>query len=594
MKKILALLLAATFAFSLIGCSSEEEADSTNEAVTLRLLSKASDEIDANIVADQLRKAGFEVVIDLTPDISTRISKTVAGEYDLVYGGFISTTPDTIKTLFATDGATNRIGLEDSKVDELISLAATQTYDEYTQTYAELERYMTEENAYQMPLFAILKIQAYNNEVLNGDFVEVGKIATQYWNTYSYVNEDENDTRALNLAVANSGVITHLDPIQVTDVSVGNSTMNMNATLLTRNGNDELTTDNSLSLNYAIAEGNMEYYFILRDDMNFATGVSGKAEDTGVLVSAEDVVFSLNRAKDETTQPKNLQYTYFSQLDTVEIVTDMSELETVLDTTTGEPIYSSLNNGLSNEFETLAADKTAVNNEEGSYQVVKFTLKSAFPQFLDSLTFTAAGVLSEEQVNSVNGVIDFSSFDITEDVVYGDFNAIKSGDNHLWSSGAYVMTGVDDYKATFEANPAFQTNNEDAIIIKNINLNFFKNIDNILSSFRSGEIDYVSEVPTAQYDVIAAETQYTIVEQESAAVSFLLPNLREDSVTSDLDIRLAILYALDQNAFVAVKNNLVANSYSPYSPLIGNPNEIIQQDLEKSAEHLKAYYDKQQ
>ena len=60
---------------------------------------------------------------------------------------------------------------------------------------------------------------------------------------------------------------------------------------------DEVVSDGSLSYNHVMAEGNQEYYFILRDDINFAAVKDGAAVDTGELVSAEDVVFSLNRAK---------------------------------------------------------------------------------------------------------------------------------------------------------------------------------------------------------------------------------------------------------------------------------------------------------
>lgn len=105
---------------------------------------------------------------------------------------------------------------------------------------------------------------------------------------------------------------------------------------------DQVVSDGSLSYNHVIAEGNSEYYFILRDDINFAKVENGAAVDTGELVSAEDVVFSLNRAKDESSVPDHRTYSIHENIDTVEVVTDLAELENAKVAGTEETVLDKL------------------------------------------------------------------------------------------------------------------------------------------------------------------------------------------------------------------------------------------------------------
>ena len=79
--------------------------------------------------------------------------------------------------------------------------------------------------------------------------------------------------------------------------------------------------------NHVIAEGNQTYYFLLRDDINFAAITDEKAVDTGERVGADDVVFSLNRAKDEKSVPDHRTYSLHESIEEVEVVTDLAELD---------------------------------------------------------------------------------------------------------------------------------------------------------------------------------------------------------------------------------------------------------------------------
>ena len=93
------------------------------------------------------------------------------------------------------------------------------------------------------------------------------------------------------------GELQSLDPIRSIAPSVYGIDMNMYTRLLTLNDNDQITTDGSLSKDYAVAKSNDEFYFLLRDDDYFAKVEKGIAKKTTERVTADDVKFSLDRAK---------------------------------------------------------------------------------------------------------------------------------------------------------------------------------------------------------------------------------------------------------------------------------------------------------
>ncbi len=595
MKKIVALLLAVCLSLSLVACTNTEEAQTTNEPVTLRLLVDSRYEEDANVIADQLRKAGFEVDTEISPSLSDRITTATTGEFDLEYSGWTTGTanPDySISSLYTSTSSVNHGALSDPYIDELAALAASQTAEEYMETYKTLEEYLVGEMAYVIPLYQTMSLHVFNNTVIDGDSIKLRVASSQPWNTYDYADESLRQTRTLTMGINNSGVISHLDPTQVNDTTVAGTTSYGNTRLVTLNEEDKVSVDNALSLSFAIAEGNQEYYFLLRDDIYFAKVENGQAVDTGVRVGGEDAIFSILRAADPNSVPSNKVSPLFTYVDTMEIVSDMGELNDMLDSDTGESILDSLQTQAGVTVSSLAEDKTAADNANGTYQVVKLTTKEPYPQILNMLTHTGASILSQEQVTALNGEIDLENYDRSTDILYGDFNAIKNVENHLWSSGPYVVQEITDYGVTFVPNPGYMVNSqEDEVLIDNIEVKFFSDADSMLNSYRSGELDYLAGFDETKLEVLQEEATNTVLTGPSARVEFLTVNMRENSNLLDQDLRLAVLYALDPNVFVEVKNNLVAPAYSTVSSFIGNPN-TISQDLEKSAEHLQLYYDK--
>ena len=96
MKKIIALALAMVMAFSLVACgggSSKEESEliATNPE-TIKILAQSSSEANANILRDQLTKAGFTVEMNTVPDSASWRQQREAGNYDIALTGWTTVT----------------------------------------------------------------------------------------------------------------------------------------------------------------------------------------------------------------------------------------------------------------------------------------------------------------------------------------------------------------------------------------------------------------------------------------------------------------------------------------------------------------------
>ncbi|WP_373754753.1 hypothetical protein, partial [Jeotgalibaca porci] len=309
MKKKLLPFLATSAALVLAACSVQTEGDANTDSntesnvtqstdkTTIEILGTSSNETDMNIVRDQLIKNGFDVKLNTQPDYASFSAQQDAGNYDLSLSSWTTVTgnPDyAVRSLFITDG--DYSNLSDTDVDALIDKAAVETPEEYQETYKEFEDVLVTENAYIVPLYTSLKAQAYNSEVLNGDTIRLSKSRAFAWEPVSFVDESKNASDSLMLTQVN-GDLTSLDPIKGNDGSINQLNTNMYVRLVNLTDDDNVVSDGSLSYNHVIAEGNSEFYFVLRDDINFAAVENGEAVETGLMVSGQDVIFSLDGAK---------------------------------------------------------------------------------------------------------------------------------------------------------------------------------------------------------------------------------------------------------------------------------------------------------
>src|SRR5699024_808865 len=234
-------------------------------------------------------------------------------------------------------------------IDALINKAGEETPEEYQETYKEFEEMLVFEKGYIVPLYTNYKTQAFNSDLLNENSVRLSTSRSLVWEDIEFNDSSKNEADPFILSQGESS-LTSLDPIKGNDGSINMINTNMYVRLVNLTDDDEVTSEASLSYNHAIAEGNETYYFLLRDDINFAKVDGEDAVDTEELVSGQDVIYSLNRAKDKDSVPDHRTYTLHEHIDTVELVTDVSELESTNTSDEGIPLKEALEQGVDSEI----------------------------------------------------------------------------------------------------------------------------------------------------------------------------------------------------------------------------------------------------
>lgn len=562
----------------------------TTEKVSIEILGMSANETDMNIVRDQLIKNGFDVKLNTQPDYASFTSQQDAGNYDLAVTGWTTVTgnPDyAVRSLFSTGGDYSIMSNDD--VDRLIDEAALQTPEEYVETYKELENVLVTENAYIVPLYNSLKAQAFNKELLNPDTIRLSKSRAFAWEPVSFIDETRNDSESVIYTQTISD-LTSLDPIKANDGSINQLNTNMYVRLVNLADDDQVVSEGSLSYNHAIAKGNEEYYFVLRDDINFAKVENDEAVDTGEMVSGQDVIFSLNRAKDPNSVPDHRTFSLHEHINEVSLVTDVSELESLELSDGSGNVLDALEKDLDNPIKALVENVGEVDNMAGNYQVVKVTTTEPFPQVLNYLGHQSAGIVSQKQVESVN-TYDIDSFDLNKDIPYGDQRAVTEGgnyDNHLYASGPYIMLKKNDYETTFQKNPGYMTNGEHAANIKNVAVRFISDVDSALSALRSEEIHLLYGLNETKFDIVEEASNLELQSIPSNAVTYMLFNTEGREVSDHADLRKSILYSINQDEINAAYDGNKLKAYSTLSPLVDTGNELIA-DPQKVEEFYNAY-----
>lgn len=597
-KSLLAILI--TMVVILAGCvnTKSDVADKGNDnkdvktddsAVAIELLGMSTGEADMNIVRDQLIKNGFDVKLNIQPDYGSFTAQKDAGNYDLALSSWTTVTgnPDyAVRSLFKSDGD-NSI-MSDEEVDKLIEQASTETKEDFTKTYKQLEQRLVLDKAYIAPLYNSFKAQGVNKEIVNADTVRLAKSRAIAWESIDFVDTSKRATQPLIMQQA-IGALTSLDPIKGNDGSINTLNTNMYVRLVNLTDDDKVVSDGSLSLNHVIAEGNQSYYFLLRDDINFAAVTDEKAVDTGERVGADDVVFSLNRAKDEKSVPDHRTYSLHESMEEIEVVTDLAELD-VNQSGSEVTVKEALEVGLDAKISELVEDKNAADNAAGKYQVVKITTVNPFPQVLNYLAHQSAGIVSKKQVESIN-TYDVESFDVNKDIPYGDQNTVTEGakyNNTLYASGPYILSHKNDYEAIFLKNPAYMTGTENEAKISNVTVRFIQDPDSTLSALRNGEIHIFNGVPETKYDLVEGDSKLTLQKSDSNAVSYLLFNTKNRAVSDSEDLRKAILYSINQDEILNYYQGNKNKAVSTVSPLVDTGNEVVA-DPAKVKEFLEAY-----
>lgn len=597
-RKLLPLLLV--FILVLTGCvqtkSDVSEKDSgqggskDDAEIEVELLGMSSSEEDMNILRDQLVKNGFKVKLNIQPDYGSYKAQQDAGNFDVVLSSWTTVTgnPDyAVRSLFQTGGDYSI--LADSEIDQFINQAGTETPEEFVETYKEFEQKLVEEKAYIAPLYNSFKAQGINKDVVDADTVRLARSRAIAWETIDFLDSSKRDTDPLIVQQA-SGTLTSLDPVKGNDGSINTLNTNLYVRLVNLTDDDVVVSDGSLSYNHSIAEGNSEYYFILRDDINFAEVTDGNAVDTGEAVGADDVIFSLNRAKDQNSVPDHRTYTLHEHIQDVEAVTDLSVLD-IKQSGSDETVREALEEGLDTKISELVSDKTEADSAAGKYQVIKMTTTEPFPQVLNYLAHQSAGIVSKKQVESIN-TYDVAEFDIDKDIPYGDQNTVTEGasyDNTLYASGPYILVKKNDYEAEFVKNPAYRAGSEFEPKIANVKVRFIEDPDSALSALRNGELHLFNGVPETKYELVENDSKLFLQKNDSNAVSYLLFNTAEDrDIGISEDLRKAVLYSINQDEFITYYQGNKKKAYSTVSPLVDTGNEHVA-DEAKVKEFLERY-----
>lgn len=575
MKRLYVLLGA--FLLVLTGCLNTEsdvneggsgEIDSGDN--TVEILGMGSNEDDLNILRDQLTKNGFNVELNIQPDYGSFTTQKEAGNYDLALNSWTTVTgnPDyAVRSLFTSDGDNSLFA--DERADELIDQASTELADEYVETYKELEQHIVFDQAYIVPLYTSYKAQGVNHEIIDESSVRLPKSRAAVWEAIDFTDTSKRDTEPLILQQA-IGTLTSLDPIKGNDGSINTLNTNLYVRLVNLTDDDEIVSDGSLSLNHTIAEGNEEYYFLLRDDIEFAAVEDGTAVNTGELVGAEDVVFSLERAKNPNSVPDHRTYSLHENMEEISIVGDLSELDG--DTADGRTIREALEDGIDQEIEALTTDKTEVDNASGVYQVVKVTTTNPFPQVLNYLAHQSGGIVSKEQVEKIN-TYDVEDYDVNTDIAYGDQSTVledSDQENTLYASGPYIMTYKNDYEAHFVKNPGYMPGTDYEPNISEVIVRFIEDSDSALSALRNGEIHILNGVPENKYDIVEEDAKLTLQQNESNGVTYLAFNMEDEDreIATNTELRQAVLYSINQDDIIEYYHGNKMPAVSTISPLV--------------------------
>ena len=164
-------------------------------------------EEDMNIVRDQLIKNGFDVKLNIQPDYGSFTAQKDAGNYDIAVSSWTTVTgnPDyAVRSLFKSDGD-NSI-MADEEVDKLIEKASTETAEEFTKTYKQLEQRLVFDKAYIAPLYNSFKAQGVNKDIVNADTVRLAKSRAIAWEPIDFNDTSKRAYRTINNATSNRNI----------------------------------------------------------------------------------------------------------------------------------------------------------------------------------------------------------------------------------------------------------------------------------------------------------------------------------------------------------------------------------------------------
>lgn len=588
MKKVLGV---ATLALTLIlsGCgvptksdlpNKEKTVDVKGKKPTIRFLGQASYENDMNIVKEQLERAGFNVKMNIQPDYGSYRTQREAGNYDIQIDDWTTVFGDpnyAMNALFSSSGSNSL--LKDQHIDQLINKASKEDQSKARQTYKQLEDEVIFKEGYMAPLYGAKKNLVYDNKVLNKHSIGLPNSRALIWQQFDYNNKKQRDSRPL-VMTQQDGELQSLDPIRSIAPSVYGIDMNMYTRLLTLDDNDKISTNGSLSHSYAVNKDNNEFYFLLRDDDYFAKVKGGQAYNTHERVSADDVKFTLNRARDKNSVKGNNTYNMHQHIKSIDELTN-SDKKNLKKTKTanGQSVWDTLTKD--QKVKDLTDNDSKVDNKKGTYQIVKIKTDQSMPKEVNYLTHSSAGILSKHYVEQMD----------KRKEEYGAPSSVPKtdeGDNGIVASGAYIITKKNNYQASFQRNPGFNESEKGdygPAKIKNITLKFNDDPDSAVSEVRNHSIDMLADIDQKNFDLIKSDDHLSIARKNGRKSVFLMLNSKRGIFKNNPHLRQAVVNAIDQDQFIKFYRGDKFKIASPVTPLLKTGNEQ-HQDLDKVQEEM--------
>ncbi len=537
MKKILLFLLAFSLLFAVTGCK--------DEGIRILAISGWSDQ-HANIVRDELETAGHTVTVYAVED-SVYKKRIKSGDYEIAVGGWntITGNPDYAMTpLFHSKGDDNN-GINDPELDQLLERASVELEEDYINTYQQAEQLLLDKG-YILPLYANYNYQAYNNNVLKESSIRKPVSRGMALESLEYNDSTLNNTRPLNIRLWFSATqMGSFDPIKKNDGTNWGLNTNQYIRLVNLTDDDSITKEASLSLNYGINEVKDQYYFVIKNDTYFATLDANKNVIQSDLVTAEDVKFSLERAKNRESVKGHGTSSLHKYIEEVSIITqeDYDELSAELKATLAEGITG------------FTVADTGVGSGD-NYQVVRVTSTQPFPQILNYLAHPSAGIVKKSIVGD-------------DQDAYGTIDDTVTDAGKIYASGPYIVTDKDDLALTFTKNPYYLTSEtENQAKIKTIVSKYVPDNTAAKNALESGELDFAIKIAAKDFEDIQNIADLTIDQVLSNRVFHLSFNLTSDSF-KELEDRLAIAKVINyQNYIAVIEDGRGLPIASPVTPLL--------------------------
>ena len=135
------------------------------------------------------------------------------------------------------------------------------------------------------------------------------------------------------------------------------------------------------------------------------------------------------------------------------------------------------------------------------------------------------------------------------------------------------------------------TDKENTPKIRFITSKIIKDKANGFSAIRAGELGFYEHCEESWWDIIEQEKDLDLATTPSSNVFHLIFNLGEGHVTSDINIRKAILNSCDQSELLSVFLNRVSTAYSTLTPVVDTGRNKLETDPTLVAGYIQAYRD---